>query len=96
MTYWKDFVLEEYLREITRTIHMPDGSIKQITGPKAMWISYDDLIHRYNLDSEWITNIAIKESKSKGLKEYPFEESFPNVVAYIFDQYDQTFNTYYK
>jgi len=71
---------ENYLEVETRDLPMPDGTIKPFTGFKLMWRAVDYLIITAGYSRAELADLAIKNAKEMG---YSFEDSFPNVVAYV-------------
>ncbi len=71
---------EDYLSEETRMIPMPDGTQRAFTGFKLMWRSYDYLILTTGYSSKQLVEQAVINAQEMG---YSFEDSFPNVLAYI-------------
>lgn len=96
MNFWEERAFKEYIEYETRVLSMPDDTSKIFTGLHIMWLSFDKLTEIYKKDPAWIIKLALEESEAKGAEYYPFEESFPNIVAYICQQYDQEFDPYYK
>ncbi|MEE9398550.1 MAG: hypothetical protein V3V31_16245 [Methylococcales bacterium] len=71
---------EDYLETETRDITMPDGSVRSFTGFKLMWYSFDYLTIAGNYTKNELVALAIRNAEKMG---YSFEDSFPNVLAYI-------------
>jgi len=71
---------EDYLTEETRVIPMPDGSQRAFSGFKLMWYSLDYLISTTDFTRKQLVELAVVNAEEMG---YSFEDSFPNVLAYI-------------
>jgi hypothetical protein len=71
---------EEYLKQVTRVIRMPDGSTRLFTGFRLMWRSFDYLTVAGGYTEKELTLLALVNAEEMG---YTFEQSFPSVLAYI-------------
>jgi hypothetical protein len=71
---------EDLLQRETRSVRMPDGTLRPITDFKIMWANFDELLSKTSFDEPELVALAITSSEETGR---PFEEAFPNLVAYV-------------
>lgn len=71
---------EEYLKQETRKIPMPDGSSRLLTTFKLVWRSWDFLILCGNYSRVELTSLAQINSREVGCS---FEDSFRDTLAVL-------------
>jgi hypothetical protein len=71
---------EEWLERETRSVKMPDGSMRPITDFKLMWRGFDFVLeHSETIDEASLVEATLLSVKETGRS---FEQQFPNVVAF--------------
>jgi hypothetical protein len=71
---------EKWLEPESRDIAMPDGSKRSIEMFKLAWRSFDFLTVCQCYTAKELIELSIKNADEMG---YSFEDSFPNVLAYL-------------
>ena len=68
-----------------RVLPMPDGTFRPFSGYPLLWHTLDYIQEIYDIETEWLVNLTHINMEEIG---YNFEESFPNIVAYVCEKYD--------
>jgi hypothetical protein len=71
---------EEWLNLETRDLPMPDGATRPLTDFKLTWNSFDFIVRFGMFTPLELVKLAYLSTSETG---FPFEETFPNVVAFI-------------
>lgn len=74
---------EDWLKQETRTLTMPDGSMQPLTVFTLVWEKADSLILLSNRSIDELVGFAVEEA---ALQSMPFKDAFVGVVAWMYDQ----------
>lgn len=70
---------EAWLEEETRTLTLPDGTVKPFTGFKLLWRSFDYILETSTFTEKRLIELAQLSSRETGRS---FGQSFHDLLAY--------------
>jgi len=76
--FWTEKETEHWLESETRSVKMPDGSMRPVTDFRLLWENFDCLCAAHLFTEERLVELALDSSKETG---HSFEDSFVSVVA---------------
>jgi hypothetical protein len=87
MSFMTEREMESLLEMETRTVSMPDGKQHSITGFRTLWLTLQYVIDTYEVQLEWIVELALNEKKD--FYDNDFSLAFRKTVHRVAEKLDK-------